>query len=155
MSMKNNFKILFLLLLLPFLGFSQNKTFNLISSTFEEGAIFCPRPNIQFKVNKATILPNSFPLLDSIVNFLKIHNEIVLIEIGGHLDYSVSEACSSHPSQQRAQSIANYLIQNGIEKERIKTMGYGEEIPLVPNDTPKNKMLNRRIEFKILIIKKE
>ena len=50
--------------------------------------------------------------------------------------------------KRRADSARFWLIQKGIAPDRIIARGYGEEFPRVPNDTPDNKRMNRRIEFK-------
>jgi len=50
-------------------------------------------------------------------------------------------------SEKRAASVAGYLTQKGIPPARIRTVGYGETQPLVPNTSPENKARNRRIEF--------
>ena len=55
-------------------------------------------------------------------------------------------------SQRRAQLVVNYLVVHGISKERFKAKGYGQEYPLVPDNTNENKSKNRRIELKILKI---
>jgi outer membrane protein OmpA-like peptidoglycan-associated protein len=51
-------------------------------------------------------------------------------------------------SQRRADSVRFWLIEKGIEPDRIISKGYGEDSPRVPNDTRENRSLNRRIEFK-------
>lgn len=147
--------IAFLLIQVFFVTFSQQtkrETFNLQSITLKEGSIFCPPPNIVFDIGKATIRPESYPLLDSIVIFLNNHDEILLIEIGAHTDDNGVKEYSGFHSQRRAQSVVNYLIVHGISKERFKAKGYGEEMPLVPNNTKENKAKNRRVEFNILKI---
>lgn len=84
--------------------------------------------------------------------FLKKHDEILFMEIGVHTDSNASNMYSYSPSQRRAQSVVNYLIVHGISKERFKAKGYGQEYPLVPDNTKENKAKNRRVEFKILKI---
>jgi outer membrane protein OmpA-like peptidoglycan-associated protein len=50
-------------------------------------------------------------------------------------------------SKQRPITVANYLIKNGINKNRIRTTGRGGQEPIAPNDTEANKSKNRRVEF--------
>ena len=52
-------------------------------------------------------------------------------------------------SQNRAQAVANYLIEKGIEETRLEVEGYGETKPVVPNDSPENRAINRRVELTI------
>ena len=53
-------------------------------------------------------------------------------------------------SQRRADGIANFFISEGISKEKIKTIGYGEEKPLVKNDNDQDRATNRRVELRII-----
>ena len=52
-------------------------------------------------------------------------------------------------SQNRAQAVANYLIEKGIEESRLQVEGHGEAKPMVPNDSPENRAINRRVELTI------
>ena len=52
-------------------------------------------------------------------------------------------------SQNRAQAVANYLIEKGIEESRLQVEGYGEAKPIVLNDSPENRAINRRVELTI------
>ena len=63
---------------------------------------------------------------------------------------SKSEVKSSNQklSQRRAEAVKDWLVQNGINLGRLTAVGYGEENPTVPNDSPENRAKNRRIEFK-------
>ncbi|MBL0340183.1 MAG: OmpA family protein [Bacteroidetes bacterium] len=51
--------------------------------------------------------------------------------------------------RKQVKSVVDFLILNGIEKERLTYKGYGETKPIAPNTTPEEKSKNRRIEFKI------
>ncbi len=130
---------------------TDTSQFSLQSKYLYVNSEYCPQPNIEFDVGKSTIRPNSYPLLDSIVTFLKIHDN-VFVEVQGHTDSDVCNHCSSKISQRRAQSVVDYLVQHGISRTRFKAKGYGEEMPLLPNITEENKAINRRIVFKILEI---
>lgn len=105
--------------------------------------------NIYFDYDKATLRPESKVELDRLVKILK-ENPTLVIEIGGHTDSDGSEEYNLRLSQARADAVRNYLIQAGIEPERLKAKGYGESQPIAPNDTPENKQKNRRTEFKVL-----
>ena len=77
-------------------------------------------------------------------------NKSVAIEIGGHTDDQGSDAYNSTLSNQRAESVVNYLIGKGIEKSRLTYKGYGETKPVVKNDSDENRAFNRRVEFTIM-----
>ncbi len=105
--------------------------------------------NIYFESGKATLKPESYPVLDQIVELLK-ENPNVIVEIQGHTDDIGSEAFNLKLSQKRAEAVRQYLIDHGIEPDRLIAKGYGESKPIVPNDSPENRAKNRRVEFVIL-----
>lgn len=105
-------------------------------------------PLVEFDFDKATIRPSSFDDLAQVVKILN-DNEGVNLEIGGHTDSWGSDAYNLNLSNNRAKSVYNYLINKGINKERLSYKGYGETMPKVDNDTKANRQLNRRIEFKV------
>lgn len=104
---------------------------------------------INFKYNSAIIEPSSYPVLDNAVELLKKHPDIV-VEIGGHTCSMGSEQYNLRLSQLRAESVRNYLIQQGIPAHRLQTRGYGEAMPIADNSTEAGRSLNRRIEFRII-----
>ena len=71
------------------------------------------------------------------------------IEIQGHTDSDGSRKFNEFLSLRRARSVVKYLIENGISKDRLSAIGYGEAKPVAPNDNDDNKAKNRRIEFKV------
>lgn len=105
--------------------------------------------NVFFDTNKTTLRPESFEELDKVVDFLN-ENPSVRIEIGGHTDDVGSDEYNQRLSQGRAGAVRQYLIDSGIDPQRITAMGYGESQPEVPNDSDINRQVNRRVEFKIL-----
>jgi outer membrane protein OmpA-like peptidoglycan-associated protein len=72
------------------------------------------------------------------------------ILISGHTDSDGDAQINQKLSEQRAEAVRLYLINTfNIEASRIESKGFGEEQPIVNNDTPENKTLNRRIEFSV------
>jgi outer membrane protein OmpA-like peptidoglycan-associated protein len=104
--------------------------------------------NIFFDVDKYELKEKSKTELLQIVSFLN-ENTKTNIEIGGHTDDTGSALYNKQLSEKRAYAVYAYLIQNGIESKRLLAKGYGPDKPVVPNDSEKNRQLNRRIEFKI------
>ena len=84
--------------------------------------------NIFYDFDKAVLRDESKLALDSMVMLLKDHPNIV-IEMASHTDRVGSEKYNQGLSQRRAQSVVDYLIANGIPKERLKPTGYGESRP--------------------------
>ncbi len=105
--------------------------------------------NIFFEFDKYELQDKSKTELEKMVRFLT-ENPLMKIEIGGHTDNDGSPAYNLKLSQNRAQSVASYLLQYGIDIKRISQKGYGADRPIQPNDSEENKQANRRIEFKIL-----
>ena len=84
--------------------------------------------NIFYDLDKATLRPESTKALDDLVKLLN-ENPNVTIELSAHCDYRGSSAYNKVLSQQRAETVVQYLIQHGIAKDRLTPVGYGKEHP--------------------------
>ena len=84
--------------------------------------------NIFYDFNKATLRPESTESLDKLVTLLK-ENPNVAIELSAHCDYKGPAEYNKYLSQQRAETVVNYLVEHGIEADRLTPMGYGKEKP--------------------------
>ena len=104
---------------------------------------------IYFDVNKTTIKPNSRSTLDAAVKVLKEFDDVNL-EISGHTDSDGSRELNVELARGRAESVRSYMVGKGIAESRLVSRGAGPDEPIAPNDTSKNKALNRRIEFKLM-----
>ena len=91
----------------------------------------------------------SFVELDKLVEILQ-KNPSIKIEISGHTDDKGELDYNQKLSQQRAESVLQYLVKKGVDKTRLIAKGYGESKPIVPNDSEENKAKNRRTEVRIL-----
>jgi OOP family OmpA-OmpF porin len=101
---------------------------------------------IHFAFDKAVIRPESYPVCDAVVDVLKKNPKITL-EIQGHTDDKGPPAYNKKLSQQRADAVRKYISSKGIDGSRLISVGYGMERPLVPNSSPVNRALNRRVQF--------
>lgn len=101
--------------------------------------------DVQFATGKATIKDDSFPRLDAMVEYMT-HRKSARLEISGHTDDAGKKAANKKLSQQRADAVRDYLVSKGIDADRIKAVGYGDEKPIAPNDTSEGRQKNRRIE---------
>jgi outer membrane protein OmpA-like peptidoglycan-associated protein len=104
---------------------------------------------VEFDTGKATIRPDSFSRLDSVVEFMA-HKKDARIEISGHTDNVGNPKANKTLSEQRAQACRNYIVSKGIDKKRLTAVGFGDEHPIAPNDTEEGRQKNRRIEAKEL-----
>lgn len=101
---------------------------------------------IHFEYNKDKIRPESFPILDAVVEVLQKNPDIKL-EVQGHTDNRGSAAYNRDLSNRRAGSVRKYLVARGVTTERLTSVGYGFDRPLVDNSTEQNRALNRRVQF--------
>ena len=101
---------------------------------------------IHFEFNKSTIRSESFPILDAVIQVLHDNPKITL-EIQGHTDNVGQPGYNKKLSQQRADSVRQYLVAHGTEVPRLRSTGYGQTQPIVPNTTDSNRQLNRRVQF--------
>lgn len=104
---------------------------------------------IFFNTGKATIQTKSHRVLDEAVHVLKEFSSI-RIEISGHTDDRGSDELNLKLSQDRADSVREYLISKGITAERLTARGAGESEPVSINKSPSGRAENRRTEFNIL-----
>jgi OmpA-OmpF porin, OOP family len=104
---------------------------------------------VNFEFDKATLLPESYPILHNAASVLN-ENKNLRVEIQGHTDNVGSEQYNQRLSERRAQTVKDWLVQNGVSANRLEVKGYGETSPKASNDNPTGRTLNRRVEFKVL-----
>ncbi len=104
--------------------------------------------NIFFESNKYNLLPESKIELGELITFLT-ENSHVEIEIQGHTDNIGSDGANQLLSENRAKSVYDYLILNGINSSKLSYKGYGASYPISDNTTEEGRRMNRRTEFKI------
>ncbi len=102
--------------------------------------------NIFFEVNKFELRDVSKTELNQLVDLLN-KNKTLKIELSGHTDNSGIEAENKVLSENRAKSVYNFLVSNGISENRLSYKGYGSSKPIVENKTEEGKARNRRTEF--------
>ncbi|HZB13566.1 MAG TPA: OmpA family protein [Chryseolinea sp.] len=105
--------------------------------------------NIFFDLDKYDLKSKSIPELQKIIRFMQ-ENPQIKVEVSGHTDNLGQPAYNKQLSEKRAQSVYNYLVQQGIDKDRLVPIGYGQAKPLADNTSEQGRQQNRRIEFRIL-----
>src|SRR5580658_5555385 len=108
------------------------------------------RDQIQFALDSAIILPQSFGILTEVADTLIRHTEIKRIEVQGHTDNSGTAEHNKTLSEDRAEAVKGWLTAHGVPLERLVSRGYGQSRPLAPNVTATNRSQNRRVQFIIL-----
>lgn len=105
--------------------------------------------NLFFDTGKYELETKSKTELNKLIRFMQLNNT-VKIEIEGHTDDIGADKDNQVLSEKRAKSVVDYMIANGISKDRIRFKGYGESKPVKPNTSDENRKLNRRIEMRVL-----
>lgn len=109
--------------------------------------------NIYYDLDKADIRADAAVELDKLVQILK-DNPSIRIELSSHTDSRSSDDYNQDLSQRRAQSAVDYIVSQGIDKDRLVAKGYGESQLIIPNATTEEEhQVNRRTEFKVIEIK--
>jgi len=101
---------------------------------------------VVFNFDSDEVLPPAYPILDAIAAFLLRHQDIRL-EIGGFTDYIGDYYYNIELSKRRAYAVRQYMIDQGVERSRIKVLGFGEKMPIIANMDSEEIRMNRRAEF--------
>lgn len=109
-------------------------------------------PNLYFDFDKSFIRDEGKEKLDELIAELDDAKEYE-IEVGGHADAIGTNEYNMGLSERRAQSVVKYLLSKGVTNAYVSSNYYGEERPAVPNTSPANRQLNRRVEFETVRIK--
>lgn len=105
--------------------------------------------DIYFKVDKSNLAPGASLNLSRLADFLRKHpDQKVIIE--GHTDSTGSAGYNMQLSQQRANSVKEMLVANGVNPDQITTKGYGESFPVASNTSAAGRQQNRRVDVVIL-----
>lgn len=117
----------------------------------EDGSIGLVMPgNITFATNDATINPQFYATLNKVAQ--QLNDGKVAVVVSGYTDSTGNDSINIPLSQRRAQSVQNYLIQQGVPSNRINAQGYGASNPIASNATADGKQQNRRVELSIYAV---
>lgn len=105
--------------------------------------------NIIFEFNKYDLLPQTYNEVNKLFR-LMVNNPKIRIKIEGHTDNIGSYNYNLQLSLRRVEAVARYLIENGINPNRIELAGYSYSYPLTSNSTEEGRKINRRVVFKII-----
>ena len=104
---------------------------------------------VHFYVNSFVIRKVSHPLLSRLAKLVGDHPEYSHISVEGHADENGPDDFNQKLSEDRARAVMDFLIKNGIAKERLSSVGYGSTRPLVDKKSEYALLLNRRVEFTV------
>ncbi len=105
--------------------------------------------DLMFERSKPILLEESYPALEKLVGIL-LENPDLKIELAGHTDGLGAQKAKQHLSYLRVERIKDYLLEFGIDRRRIETVGYGGSRPIAPNDSEENRAKNRRVEIRVI-----
>ena len=106
--------------------------------------------NIFFDFDKYQLKEESFPELKRVIEMIQKNPEMVL-SVEGHTDNIGNDGYNFTLSERRAKAVADYLIKEGINADRLQSKGWGKTKPVASNDDEiGGRELNRRVEFIIL-----
>lgn len=126
-----------------------------VTPTDNGSAIMVNLPEgVTFDVGSYTLRPQFRATLDKVAESLKRYPDS-LIDVYGHTDSTGSEAYNQTLSENRARTVANYLMSQGVPAARIRSQGFGETMPVADNTTDFGRAKNRRVEIKIVPITQE
>ena len=102
--------------------------------------------DVRFDIGKATIRPESYAILNEVVDIMDKNPELK-IEIQGHTDSTGSAELNRMLSQNRAASVLEYFASEGIDRTRLTCRGFGMDNPIASNATADGRAKNRRVEL--------
>ena len=105
--------------------------------------------DILFDNNQAFLRPESYAELDRVIRLMNENPELK-IEIQAHTDNVGNAASNKRLSDRRADSAVQYLLENGVPQDRMRSSGYGASKPIADNSTEEGRQLNRRVELLII-----
>lgn len=104
---------------------------------------------ITFAFNSSAVQPQFQSTLDQVAQTLAQYNQ-TYIDVYGHTDSVGSDAYNQTLSEQRAASVANYLVGRGVNRARIATRGFGETQPVASNADEVGRAQNRRVNIRVV-----
>ena len=104
---------------------------------------------VTFEFDSARLTSQAEGRLDNVAEALQ-SSASMSVRVSGHTDSIGSDSYNKQLSQDRADSVKRYLVDQGIESTRLTTMGYGESRPVASNDTAAGRAQNRRVELDVM-----
>jgi outer membrane protein OmpA-like peptidoglycan-associated protein len=107
--------------------------------------------NVTFEFDRADLKSDFFDVLASVARVIKEY-EKTMVEVSGHTDTTGPEAYNQQLSERRADTVARYLVAQGVLPLRVFTQGVGEHKPIASNATAEGRARNRRVELRLVPI---
>ncbi|WP_347905016.1 OmpA family protein [Pseudomonas purpurea] len=104
--------------------------------------------DVKFDFDKAVVKPNSYGDVKNLADFMKQYPQTTTV-VEGHTDSVGPDAYNQKLSQRRADAVKQVLVKDGIEANRVRSVGYGESRPVADNATEAGRAVNRRVEAQV------
>ncbi len=104
---------------------------------------------VTFDFGKSVLKSQFYPALNNVASTLKEYNQTI-VEVSGHTDSIGSDAANQTLSEARANAVGDYLIGQGLLRQRFEIIGMGKRYPIASNDTDAGRAQNRRVEIRVL-----
>ena len=113
-----------------------------------DGALKLPAP-VAFEAGSGKLAPAGHETLSVVADYLAAKPDVTLLRIEAHTDNGGPSAANANQtlSEERAMSVAKWLVDHGVACKRLIPVGFGDGKPVAANDTPDNKAKNRRVLF--------
>jgi outer membrane protein OmpA-like peptidoglycan-associated protein len=119
-----------------------------LPSEEEQAQLISYSRTINFALGKSTFRKSAISTLQAINAILTAYPKANFV-VEGHTDSIGSEAFNQKLSEERASKVVGYLTNNGVDSERLKSVGFGETTPIKSNTTAAGRATNRRVEVKL------
>jgi outer membrane protein OmpA-like peptidoglycan-associated protein len=106
------------------------------------------KSDVLFDVGSSSIKPGGMTELNRVAQVLTQYPQTTIL-IAGHTDSTGAEDMNQRLSEQRALSVKNTLVSQGVDGRRMNTIGFGESKPIADNNNEGGRQLNRRVEITI------
>jgi len=105
--------------------------------------------NLIFATGRSEITPSSYPEIDMIAEMINDRPQIK-IQLEGHTDYAGNSDANMRLSQERVESVRDYLVKAGVKKSRILLKAFGGSKPLTNDRSDQGRRMNRRVEVRVI-----
>jgi outer membrane protein OmpA-like peptidoglycan-associated protein len=102
---------------------------------------------VVFNTGKHTLRAESKKVLQQLLTWLQSHPDISRVRLEGHTDSRATDEYNQSLSERRALEVANWLVDNGLDHNRLLAVAFGETRPMWPNDTSAGRQENRRTGY--------
>ena len=110
--------------------------------------------NITFDTGRSSLKPEFYTALNGVASTIRDYNQTI-VEVVGHTDNTGSASFNQRLSEQRAETVSDYLVGQGVQRARLETSGAGKNYPVASNATASGRARNRRVEIHLIPLRQK